>query len=58
MFTGVSSGGGEAPFFGGNMQKRKNVASVVSGSHFATMRERMPMIKTKAEDDEKPTETS
>lgn len=36
------------------MQIRKDVTSGVPGSHFATMRESMPEIKT--EDVEKPTE--
>lgn len=40
------------------MPIRKNVASGVSGSHFVTMRESMPEIKSNAEDDEKPTERS
>lgn len=39
-----------------NMQVRKNVALGASGSHFATMRESMPGIKTGAKGDENPTE--
>lgn len=56
MFSGIS-GKEEHPFvFGGKYANNEGLASGVSGSHFATMREGMP--KLKIEDAEKPAEGS